>query len=323
LSVQDPIERKGLRRLAAKPHTTREASLPQPAENDDRTLERYVLGLLTPNEAIRLDRASIEDDEVAARLRIVEQDLVDRFVRRALDAELVPHFEACYLASLRRRRRVRFAETFLEAVDRAAVRSDAETSAHKTLRIIRKPEQVLTPAIRAPRSGRLAWTLSLAAAVVLTVCATWLIERPSDSHLSEPAAAPEPVPPARGHYAERRGMAEASPVGIVLVLPVPTRAGGPVPTITLAGDETAVGLALQTGSTDFVRYCTVLKDPSTNRPLWRSGWINASDSNPRSVEVAVPATLLNPQRYWLDLGGRRADGGFEIIGSYVFHIVRP
>ena len=44
---------------------------------DDRQLIRYLLGLLPEDEAQRYDEQSIVDDDVAARLRQVENDLVD------------------------------------------------------------------------------------------------------------------------------------------------------------------------------------------------------------------------------------------------------
>src|SRR4029079_9203309 len=59
----------------------------------DRHLTRYVLGLLPDEEAERLDEQSIMDDEVAARLRSVENDLVDAYVCGTLEGELLEPFE--------------------------------------------------------------------------------------------------------------------------------------------------------------------------------------------------------------------------------------
>jgi hypothetical protein len=36
--------------------------------------------------------------------------------------------------------------------------------------------------------------------------------------------------------------------------------------------------------------------------------------------VAVPATVLKPQHYLLELSGRHATGAFDIVGSYAFQI---
>ena len=52
---------------------------------DDRALTRYLLGQLAGEEADRLDELAIVDDEVAWRVREIENDLVDAYVRRMLD----------------------------------------------------------------------------------------------------------------------------------------------------------------------------------------------------------------------------------------------
>ncbi len=52
---------------------------------DDRQLIRYLLGLLPDEEAELYDEQSIVDDDLAARLRLVENDLVDAYVRGTLD----------------------------------------------------------------------------------------------------------------------------------------------------------------------------------------------------------------------------------------------
>ena len=87
---------------------------------DDRQLIRYLLGLLTDEEAERYDEQSIVDDDLAARLRVVEDNLVDAYVNGTLEEDLRQRFESFYLSSPRRREKVRFAARFLGAVDRAS-----------------------------------------------------------------------------------------------------------------------------------------------------------------------------------------------------------
>jgi hypothetical protein len=91
--------------------------LPDPG-HDPLQLVRYLLGLLSEEDAERLDAASIADDEVAAQLRIAEDDLVDAYVRGLLTGDTLERFESFYLASPRRRVKVCHATTFLRAVDR-------------------------------------------------------------------------------------------------------------------------------------------------------------------------------------------------------------
>jgi hypothetical protein len=94
-------------------------SVSQESPDDDRELTRYLLGQLSEEDADRLDELAIVDDGVAWRVRAVENELVDAYVRGALDAESRQHFETHYLASPKRRAKVRFAERFVRAADAA------------------------------------------------------------------------------------------------------------------------------------------------------------------------------------------------------------
>jgi hypothetical protein len=76
---------------------------------DNQVLVRYLLGLLPDEDAERLDEASIADDEVAWRLRVVEDDLVDAYVNGTLAGETRKRFELVISSSERRREKVQFA----------------------------------------------------------------------------------------------------------------------------------------------------------------------------------------------------------------------
>ena len=79
----------------------------------DRQLAEYLLGMLQPGESERLDELSITDDAIAARLQAVENDLIDDYIRGNLSGVVRDRFESFYLASPKRRERVRFAEALL------------------------------------------------------------------------------------------------------------------------------------------------------------------------------------------------------------------
>src|ERR1700704_4316416 len=79
----------------------------------DDQLVRYLLGLLPGQDAERLDELTVADDEMAWRLRVVENDLVDAYVTGTLTGQRRARFESFYLSSERRRRKVQFARSFL------------------------------------------------------------------------------------------------------------------------------------------------------------------------------------------------------------------
>lgn len=84
---------------------------------DNNLLTQYLLGTLSEAQTEECDELSIIDDDFAARLEDVENDLVDAYVRGELRGSDLKAFESSYLASPRRREKVAFAkslQTFTE-----------------------------------------------------------------------------------------------------------------------------------------------------------------------------------------------------------------
>lgn len=317
-------------------------SLPHGTGHDDEELERYLLGLVADEATERLDEASIADDEVATRLRVVESDLVDSYVRGRLGGETLARFESHYLSSPRRRERVRLAASFIGAVDRSVARAEG---ARGTL--------------RRARPTRLLW-MATAAAFVIGVGGILLSEfgRPRhewpdansarsaaerrteqvDRRLARepaagtasveerdrarrPAAASTPTIPGP---ASPGGRAAAQGQIVAVVLFPPTRAVAPIPTLAIPAAADRVRFELRLETNDFAAYRVGLKDPASNRILWLSRWIPARlAADQASVSVVVPASLFERRYYSLDLAGRDAGRREDVIGSYTVRIVQP
>ena len=328
---------------------------------DDRQLERYVLGLLSDEEAERLDEVCIADDEAASRLRIVEDDLVDAYVRGTLSGGTLERFESYYLASPRRRERVKLAARFVRSIDRAA-RADSGAPRTPALASTADCDEGV-PVPRAVQRHRmtvrspLAWKLALAAALVLVVSGTLLFEtvrlrnrlsvaqqeraaldrrvqdleqRLNDRLASTPASSAEPAGP-RESLAKaplrdagvpaREGPPREAPAVALVLLPQ-TRSVASVPTVAIPPGADRVPFDLRLESNDFPRYQAGLKDPATNQIVWRSGWIEPSASGGEpSISVTVPAGVLKPQHYSLDVTGPGADGP-RVVGSYAFQVLQ-
>jgi hypothetical protein len=76
----------------------------------EHQLVRYLLGLLSDDDAQRIEELSITDTEMAERLIVVEHDLVDAYVNGTLAETERVQFERWYLMSPLRCEKVRFAE---------------------------------------------------------------------------------------------------------------------------------------------------------------------------------------------------------------------
>jgi hypothetical protein len=88
---------------------------------DERVISDYLLGASSEAETERLDEMSLTDDDFAWRLQAVENELVDAYVRGELSGDALARFNSHYLASPRRREKVRFAETFLAFAEKPTI----------------------------------------------------------------------------------------------------------------------------------------------------------------------------------------------------------
>jgi hypothetical protein len=291
----------------------------------DQQLVRYLLGLLSEDEADRIDELSVVDDDLAARLRVVEDDLVDAYVRGALSGDALKRFESHYLSSPLRRERVTFARHFVSAVDRAQPLAAAGT--HR-----RSARAGLVPALAAAAAvllvasaGLLFQSVRLGRGLSVAESARIALDqrtRDLERQLAELRAANQTAVNELERVRESSAAPPQDVLRIALVLLPQTRAIGPVPTLAVPSGAARIGFELRLESNDFSRYQVGLRDPGANTTVWRSGWAAPRTSaGVPSVLVALPAELLKPQHYTFDLAGRGPDGSAEVVGSYTFEIV--
>ena len=139
--------------------------------HDDQQLTDYLLGLLPEEDAERLDELNIADDEMACRLLLAENELVDAYVRGTLAVDTRARFESVYLSSSRRRQRVIFARRFLRAADRGGVGFDDVRASRAAPAPAAKSDVTLSPdSLRhlriVPRSV-VPWAFAAVAALLL------------------------------------------------------------------------------------------------------------------------------------------------------------
>jgi hypothetical protein len=91
---------------------------PRPESGNDERFVRYLLRVLRHEDAERLDELSIVDEQVAWRLRALEDDLIDAYVGGTLAATCAARFESVYLTSAQGRQKVRFARNLLDRTNK-------------------------------------------------------------------------------------------------------------------------------------------------------------------------------------------------------------
>jgi hypothetical protein len=293
---------------------------------NDQFLVRYLLGLLAPEDAERLDEASIVDDDIATRLRIVEQDLVDGYVRGTLAGETLARFESHYLSSPRRRELVTLARRFVPVVDRAGTPAPAAAPRRSTLSILFRPMILaVAAALLLVASGallfqtvRLTRELNVAQTERVTVDSR---ARELEQQVAELRGARANVIKEPERTSQPAATAVHGAPAIALLLLPQTRSIGPIPILSIPAGAGEVGLELRLDSIDFPHYQVGLRDPAENTIVWRSDWIAAPSSAAEpSLRIAIPARVLKPQHYSLDLSAQRTGGGPEVVGSYALEI---
>lgn len=330
------------------------------SEWGDERLVRYLLGQLPEGEVEKVEEASIVDDTIAARLRCLENDLVDAYVSGTLDPRTRERFESYYLASPLRRRKVQFAKRFLTAADRAAVRRDVMIATATAPRESTPVSPTRRGAVaRTAWRSKLGWPLLAAAASLLVASGVLLIEdlqlRTGLSDAQRRGAAQDrraqllsqqleqaraansetekALERARASLAARdQQPASRTPSAAVpferlqiaaIVLSPQTRAVAPLPTIAVSAQTDHVAFELRLESTDFARYQAVLTEAGGDRTVWRSQALAPHAVRGTSfLPVDIPAGMLEARRYSLDVAVfDRASRG-EVIGSYAFQVDR-
>lgn len=259
---------------------------------NDQQVIGYLIGTLPEQEAGRLDRLSVEDDEFAVRLTAVENDLVDAYVRGELSEETRVRFRSHYLSSPMRRERLRFAQSLVAVADRPMAASGA--------------------AQIAPRRWR--WSLNWAAAAV--ACAALL----ACGYLLRDNA--------RLRSEAQQQFAKAPSPAVVVALPAivlfpQTRGASSIPTIGLPADTQRLNLDLELEGDDFPSYRASLKSLTANQVVQQTDNLAAQSRGGRKfISIAIPSALLSDGRYSIDLTGLATSGQSNFVASYIFSVVK-
>ena len=296
----------------------------------DTQLTQYLLGSLPAEESERLDELSVTDDDFAWRLREVENDLVDAYVRSELSGTTLDRFRTFYLGSPKRREKVAFAEDLLRfqaGAANAAVQPSEKNSFFSR--------------IFAPR--RVVLQFAVAAFAMVLVFGYLVFENARLRHQMNDARAQQSsleqnkqeLEKELGKQRAANADAQKSPGPgarstadpdqlkmLALVLPPPARGLGPIKTITVRPNADLVVLLLTLESVDFPHYRVTLKDPVTSGVLWRSGDLETATTDGRPVLTAsFRVSLLKTQNYVAEVSGLSRNGRTQIIGDYPFHAV--
>jgi hypothetical protein len=276
-----------------------------PDPSDD-TLVRYLLGRLPGEQSEALDERSIVDAAFAERLRAIEHDLADAYVRGELSPDERLRWERTCGASAAGQDQVRLADALARAERR------------------RTPIARLSPAPRSVhRMSPRALGLAAAAALALLIGAGYVLRRDAPSAESvavQPTPAvpvgrsPTPSPPASG------GGPPSLPSIVALTLAAPTRSLSDAPVLSIPAGTTDARLTLLLEAAGFSRYAVDLRDLASGRIVWRvADLVPAGSADGPALTVTVPANAFHSGRFALDVYGADSRGG-DLIGTYPLRV---
>jgi hypothetical protein len=257
------------------------------ASPSDADLVRYLLGTADRDDEERFDELSVTDAAFAERLRAIEHDLADAYVRGELSPSDRARWEARYLASPHGRDDLALAEAL-------AARDE-------------------TPA---PRRSWIPWGFAAAAMLFVTAVAGYLVTHQAPGAPQTVARQPEPLPAGRPAEAQ-------PPVAhiVALTLAPSVRSIQEPPTLTIPRGTSEVKLTLRLEGNEYNHYSVALRDLTSNSVEWRSSEMAAegSDAN-RSLVVSIPASTFQTRRYLISVSAGPSDVR-EIVATYPFVVV--
>jgi hypothetical protein len=315
---------------------------------DDQNLRGYLFGALSSDETERLDELSVVDDDFAARLDAVENDLVDAYVRGELSGDTLQKFQTRYLSSPKRREKVKFAESLCSLADSTLSTAGRVPAKPVSDRVASSFWPALLPFPR--------WALAGALAMLL-VTAFLLVDNIALRRQTSQAEADRKVLQQREHDLQARldeqhaldahtaneleqvrnslallqqnsaaghpgSLISSLPVSVAAFMLVPqARGAAQIADLSLPQGTTRVDLSLELESNDFPQYQVTLKSLKTDRILWHGGGLKAQTKGQDStLLVRVPANILQHEAYLLEVAGTRPRAEAEFVSSYVFRI---
>jgi hypothetical protein len=298
---------------------------PSPVRDDNETLTRYLLGTLPETEAEPLDELSIADDEFAARLEDVENDLVDAYVRGQVSGSRRGEFETRYLASASGRDKVAFARALAAASARSArPRVAARVAADSRWMLAAAAVFLLAAGFLLAQNLRLRRELGdlRATGAALEERASELSARLEHQQGASAEAAQE-LTRLRDELARVRQSGDrGAPTAVATFLLMPAMRGGGGTEISIPPGAATVTLQVLLEAQGFSSYDAAITDAAGTR-VWQGQDLRPhAAATGQIVSVSVPATAFTTDRYVLELNGTSPSGAREFVNTYPFRLRR-
>lgn len=304
-------------------------------------LIRYLLGQLSEREQGEIERRYFNDDDFNEHLEIVEEELIDDYVRERLSETDRQQFERCFLRSVSGRERVAIARQWRGFISRS---SQPAKPASETTR--------QTSWLRLLTFRRGLVLVPLAAMILLAMSLAWMMiqnirlknqveemrstvaeqerntqelrkqadaERHRNEQLAEeleqernrPQAKPE-IPIPRAH----------STIASFVLNPGLMRSGSNATRLSIPPDASRVRFTAVFKSSSYTDYAAELQTVE-GRVIWSQRGLKAkTKGDDRVIDLMLPSNVLKDEDYIFFVNGVTSTGEIKSVSEYSFRIVR-
>ena len=307
-------------------------------EFDEKVLVRYLLGALPEKDAEVLDELSIADEAVAWRLRDVENDLLDSYVRGELAGDQLSRFKNVYLTSPDRLKRLEFARALSGTGGKAMAAAVPSTGANKVAGSAADRQS-----LKGKSSGnwfsipqlKLQWGFA-AIAICLAIATGYLtlengrLNKKTRDAQNEHAALVQRMDGLQEQLNAQQSENGASGRGLHLdqlktisaLIAAPTRGAEQLPTISVPAHTDLVVLSLSLESDDFPAYSAKVRDSASEQVVWQGAELKPVTADRAStVSISFPANLVQQRNYIVELSGISPNKRPEFISGYPVRFV--
>lgn len=311
----------------------------------EHLVHRYLLGNLSEEERLSLERDYFTDSETFERVWDIENELVDRYVRGGLSGDEKNLFEQNYLASPVHRERVKFARALMETVDSTAENSRAVGGSVP-------PRSWWATILSSFRGNSLQWATIAAVVLLAAVTVVLLSERTRLGHQIDQLKAEGLSEQQRTRELERELEAQrdqtdklageiarlheeqrnverpsellqhdARSVLSLVLSPMLMRGESEVQQLKLTKETAAVLLQMKVQQPDARAYRVDLRTVDGGN-VWSTSSVKVrSSAKDRStVSVSIPARRLDTNEYILTLSATTDANQTEEINRYFFRV---
>ena len=272
---------------------------------EQESLRKYLLGILPPGEIAALEERLLTDAVFYDELLMVEDELIDQYLSGEQSPAERESFEAHFALAPERQQKVRFARAlkkYLSSTNEAEAKDViiAEPSSSELVSVADpdKSQRPFFPFLQ--RNPILAYSLAATFVLVIGIVSWTTLNR-----LKNP------------------GSDEPGQVLAVVLTPGLSRSvdGGEIKKISIPPGTDTLQLQLELPKAEYATYrAEVLRSDRTMVSMIE-GLRPATATANKSITVPLSASLFKRDDYSVKLGGKRPDGIYEDVASYVFRVL--